>query len=174
MVCYLVGTKPLPKPMPTSHHSHPKQQTSMKQLSKLFDFVFIDEITLKVIVCNFVAILSKGRWVNTWIAGRFCEISSANFMCMYVCMFVYVCVYICIICKCRCIDIYEWQIRLNLQVNIRDKLRDSDYEFPCNCWIPEDTGGNYKKFTNQGINARIIVYTYCVLPLQSLDIPLGT
>ena len=82
---------------------------------------------------------------------------------VYIYIYIYICMYA-----------YIWIISLNLQVNIRDKLRDSDYEFLCDCWIPEDTGGNIKTFTNQGIHACIIVYTYCVLPLQSLDIPLGT
>ena len=50
--------KPLSKSMLTSRQSHPKEQTSMKNYQN--QKIFTDEIAIKVIICNFAAILSRG------------------------------------------------------------------------------------------------------------------
>ena len=50
MACRLLGAKPLSKPVITSHESHPKEQNG--RTSYWNEPIFIDDIALKVIVCN--------------------------------------------------------------------------------------------------------------------------
>ena len=62
MACRLCGTKPLPKPMPGYCQLDPKEQTSVKLLSKFKHF--IHENASENIVCEMASILFRGRWVN--------------------------------------------------------------------------------------------------------------
>ena len=55
-------TKPLLKPMMTSHQSHFKEQTSMKSYWNYL--IFIDAIAFEIIICNFATIFVHGLWAN--------------------------------------------------------------------------------------------------------------
>ena len=42
-------------------------------------------------------------------------------------------------------------------MNINDRLRGYNYEFVCNCWIPDDNNVNYKSFSNTGTRTYLSV-----------------
>ena len=62
MACRLFGAKPLSKPMLGNIQLAPKEQTSVKFLSKYK--ILIHKNVSENIVCKMAAILSTERWVN--------------------------------------------------------------------------------------------------------------
>ena len=59
------STKPLSKLlMMISHQSHPKEQASMTKIVETSQLIFIDKLTLQIIIGTLGAILSRKRRVN--------------------------------------------------------------------------------------------------------------
>ena len=64
MACYLFGSKQLPKPMMTSHQSHPKLQDSNEKMIKIIQF----PLHLKLSFVILSPFLSRGRWNHFYLS----------------------------------------------------------------------------------------------------------